>query len=84
MVQQLAREPFTLEIRVRFPLALPMERQWPTLEGRLRNGFATELEALEQLASMNPLSEYGKKRLAKLRKKEAKRRTISGRGIVDS
>jgi hypothetical protein len=33
---------------------------------------------------MNPLSEYEKKRLEKLRKQESKKRTISGRGIVDS
>ena len=57
---------------------------WPTLEGRLKAGFSSELEALEQLASMNPLSEAGKKRLDKLRKKASKIRTISGRGIVDN
>ena len=45
---------------------------WPTLAGRLRNGHATELEALEQLAATMPLSEHGKKRLAALRKKKDK------------
>ena len=47
--------------------------KWPTLEGRLKNGFATELEALEQLARTNVLSPLAQKRLERLRKKEQKK-----------
>lgn len=42
--------------------------KWPTLEGRLNSGFSSELEVLEQLEKTIPLSEYGKKRLKKLKK----------------
>lgn len=44
-------------------------RKWPTLEGRLKNLFASELEALEQLNESVVLTDYAKKKLEKLRKK---------------
>lgn len=44
--------------------------KWPTLEGRLNQPLTTELEALEQLETMVPLSDYAKKKLARLRKKK--------------
>lgn len=51
-------------------LQFQMKYKWPTLEDRLNNPIATELEALEQMASMVELSEYGKKKLKKLREKQ--------------
>lgn len=41
---------------------------WPTLAGRLNHPIVSELEALEQLEKTMQLSEYGRKRLKKLRK----------------
>ena len=41
--------------------------QWPTLKGRLSQPLTSELEALEQLERMVPLSEFGKKRLKNLK-----------------
>lgn len=49
-----------------------MKREWPTLEGRLRNGFGSEREALEQLQRTLPLSEYALKRLEKCIAKDKK------------
>ena len=46
------------------------KRTWPTLEGRLNQPLTSELEALEQLEKCIPLSEYGKKRLNKLKSYE--------------
>lgn len=48
-----------------------MKSKWPTLEGRLNQPPATVLEALEQMVrNGDVLSEYGKKRLEKERRKE--------------
>lgn len=49
-----------------------MKRQWPTLEGRLRNAPTSELEALLQLQRDCELTEYAKKRLVKLLKDKEK------------
>lgn len=47
-----------------------MKNKWPTLKGRLQNSLKDELTALEQLAKVNELSEYGKARLEKLRRRK--------------
>lgn len=47
-----------------------MKRKWPTLEGRLKHAPTSELDALLQLQRDNELTEYAKKRLAKLISKE--------------
>jgi hypothetical protein len=47
-----------------------MKSKWPTLEGRLSQPLTTELEALKQLQTMIPLSEYGKRRLKQLSSQE--------------
>ena len=49
-------------------LQFSMEIKWPTLEGRLSQPIASELEALEQLAKSVELTELAKKKLKKLRK----------------
>jgi len=41
-----------------------------TLSGRLKNALTTELEALEQMSKTVELTELGKNRLEKLRKKK--------------
>jgi hypothetical protein len=46
------------------------ETIWPDLWGRLNQPLTTEKEALEQLKSMVPLSDYGFEKLAKLLKEE--------------
>jgi hypothetical protein len=45
------------------------KQKWPTLEGRLNQPLTTELEALEQLETMIPLSDHGKRRLKILQSK---------------
>jgi hypothetical protein len=50
-------------------MATSSKLKWPTLAGRLNQRLTTRLEALEQLEKTIPLSEYGKKKLEELRKK---------------
>lgn len=48
-----------------------MKSQWPTLEGRLANGFTSRREALEQLERISPeiMTDAAKQELSRLRKK---------------
>jgi len=47
-----------------------MKEEWPTLEGRLSNPLTTDEEAILQLESCNiPLSDWAKKKLAKIKRK---------------
>jgi len=48
-----------------------MKRKWPTLEGRLNQPLTSTKDALLQLQTMIPLSEYGLKILKKLTKKKS-------------
>ena len=49
-----------------------MKYKWPTLEDRLNHPLTTELDALLQLEKTMILTEYAKKKLERLKKKNTK------------